>query len=171
MININWWHAKELASCSLLLAFVALKALKSALKGQQLASDTLIILLANAYHWNPCWNLWWMLHFWMITFYFHKKTTLWPQNLEFLGLTSASDMFLFITDWFLRSPRPLVVSSITIICLGMFDCWPIGQGMRGCVIAQFCQKESQELCDWLKIIRHTITNGGCQSQINSYWNW
>ena len=133
------------------MAFVALKALKWALKGQKLASDTLEILLANAYHWNPCWKVNELSHFWVIVYYLRKKTTLWLQNLEFLGLTSASDMFLFITDWFLRSPRPLVVSSVTIICLGIFDCWPIGQGMRGCVIAQFWQKESHELCDWLKI--------------------
>ena len=39
------------------MAFVALKALKWALKGQELASDTLEILLANAYHWNPCWKV------------------------------------------------------------------------------------------------------------------
>ena len=57
MININWWYGYELALCSILLAFVALKALKRALKGQELASNTLEILLANAYHcteWNFC---------------------------------------------------------------------------------------------------------------------
>ena len=71
------------------MAFVALKALKWALKGQELASDTLEILLANAYHWNPCWKVDDVLHFWLLAFVFHKKTTLWLQNLEFLGLTSA----------------------------------------------------------------------------------
>ena len=34
-----------------------MKALKYALKGQNFAPDTLEILLANAYHWNPCWKV------------------------------------------------------------------------------------------------------------------
>ena len=38
-------------------AFVALKALQWALKGQELASDTPKILLANAYQLNPCWKV------------------------------------------------------------------------------------------------------------------
>ena len=69
---------------------------------------------------------WGMLHFWLLAFYFHKKRTLWLQNSEFLGLTSASEsllasfghmflFFIYITDcdWFLRSPRPLVVCSLS----------------------------------------------------------
>ena len=120
----NWRFSCTKGLCTIQMAFVALKALKWALKGQELASDTLKILLANAYHWNPCWKVDDMLHFWLIAFYFHKKTTVWLQILEFFGLTSAPDMFLFnnifvfiyVTDWFLRSPRPLVIGGVTVAC-------------------------------------------------------
>ena len=57
------------------MAFVALKALKWALKGQKLASDTLEILLANAYHWNPCWKVDEMSHFWVIVYNIDKSIT------------------------------------------------------------------------------------------------
>ena len=46
-----------MAICIIQLAFVALKALKWALKGQELTSDTLEILNANAYHHNSCWKV------------------------------------------------------------------------------------------------------------------
>ena len=45
---------------------------------------------------------WTMSHFWLIALYTHKKKTLWLQNLKFLGLTSAPDMFLF--TWTLIFP-------------------------------------------------------------------
>ena len=91
----NWRFSCTKALFTIQVAFVALKALKWALKGQELASDTLEILLANAYHWNPGWKVDDMLHFWLLAFYLHKKTTIWLQILEFLGLTSVPDMFLF----------------------------------------------------------------------------
>ena len=55
--NKNWRFSCTKGLWTIQMAFVALKALKWALKGQELASDTLIILLANAYHWNPCWKV------------------------------------------------------------------------------------------------------------------
>ena len=76
------------------------------MKGQNFAPDTLEILLANAYHWNPCWKVDDMLHFWLLAFYFHKKTTVWLQILEFLGLTSAPDMFLFTSHSQKRTCAP-----------------------------------------------------------------
>ena len=73
--NRNWRFSCKNGLCTIQLAFVALKALKWALKGQELASDTLESLLANAYHWNPCWKVDEMSHFWLLPFYFHKSTT------------------------------------------------------------------------------------------------
>ena len=55
--NINWRFRYKKGLCTIQMVFVALKALKLALKGQELASDTLEILNANAYHWNPCWKV------------------------------------------------------------------------------------------------------------------
>ena len=54
--NRNWRFSCTKGLCSIQMAFVVLKALKRALKGQELASDTLEILNANAYHDNSCWK-------------------------------------------------------------------------------------------------------------------
>ena len=143
------------------MAFVALKALKRALKGQELASDTLEILLANAYHWNPGWKVDDMLHFWLLAFYLHKKTTIWLQILEFLGLTSVPDMFLFTsrTDFSARHALWCVSSLLWLVeNRHLTD--------ESSVIGRKLPPYWQELCDWLNIA--TFLQKQRQSHI--YWN-
>ena len=83
------------------MAFIVLKALKWALKGQKLASDTLKILLANTYHWNPCWKVDEMSHFWMIVYYIDKSITfLLTYNLPWLQ--QHFDIFDLTVIWLCR---------------------------------------------------------------------
>ena len=99
--NINWRFSCTKGLCTIQMAFVALKALKWALKGQELASDTLEILLANAYHWNPCWKVDEMSHFWMIVYYIDKSITfLLTYNLPWL----QQHFNIFDLIWLLRPP-------------------------------------------------------------------
>ena len=101
------------------MAFVALKAVKWALKGQDLASDTVAILLANAYHWNPCWNRWTMSHFQLLLYIISQNTTFFVgHTLPWLGGFNKFQYFcLFLTlasfivialegSQSLRSPSP-----------------------------------------------------------------
>ena len=72
-------------------------------------------------------------------------------------------LFIYVTDGFLRSPRPLVVCSVTFVSLGMCDCRPIGQGMQGFVIG-WKSLSSSEISD----IQQTEDAKVKLSQI--YWN-
>ena len=101
--NINWRFSCTKGLCTIQMAFVALKALKWALKGQELASDTLEILLANAYHWNPCWKVDEMSHFWLFALYFHKNTTFF--YLYFAMISAAFQFHFNIFDFGVASAR------------------------------------------------------------------
>ena len=146
-------------------AFVALKALQWALKGQELASDTLEILLVNAYHWNPCWKVEEQCHIFGCLLKLLAKIQFTDFRYFFFWLLV---IILFTSHgWFwllLRRKRPLVVFVVT---LPLWACLIIGRLGRECEVARL-RNFVQELCDWLKIatkIRHTTTNWRRQSQI------
>ena len=77
-------------------AFVALKALQWALKGQELAKDTLEILLVDAYHWNPCWKVDEHCHIFGCFPFISTKVQL------FLLLILCHDIHIYDDFWLLR---------------------------------------------------------------------
>ena len=99
------------------------------------------ILLFNAYHWNPCWKVDEQCCIsGCLRFVSTKNTNSDFTFSRFDFWLRFGHVFIYVTDWFLRWPRPLVLCSVTIVTLGVRDCRPIGQGTRGCVSAQFCTK-------------------------------
>ena len=99
------------------------------------------ILLFNAYHWNPCWKVDEQCCIsGCLRFVSTKNTNSDFTFPRFDSWLCFGHLFIYVTVGFLRSPCPLVVCSLTMVTLGGPDCRPIGQGMRGCVSAQFCTK-------------------------------